>query len=112
MSRIKRMALLLALLFAFQNQLLWADNPVIKFARGIENIVTSPTEYLTQGVHLVNEKRSHAVVIIATPIYGTFWTLCRIVGGAVETLTFFIAVPEDYKPLMNPSTPIEALRKQ
>ena len=112
MLRFKRIAFLLAILFALENPMLRADNPVIKFSRGIENIFTSPTEYITQGVRLVNEGRSNAVVATAGFVSGTFWTVSRIVGGVVETVTFFVPLPLHYKPLMNPSTPIEALRQQ
>ncbi len=86
-------------------------NPVIKFARGIENILDSPLEFPIQYVRLLNQGQSGMISFIAGAVYGTGAMIGRIAGGAVEAVTFLIPAPPHYEPLMKPATPSEELRK-
>ena len=110
MPRIHRLWIVFTLVFILGNQSVWADNPVIKLARGVENIVTSPLEYLLHYDLLNKEGKSLTVTALAGTAYGTFWTGERILGGLAEAVTFLIPRPAHYGPLQKPSTPIESLR--
>lgn len=90
----------------------WADDPITKLARGFENIITSPAEFPIQYIEQDHQGRSVAVTAIAGTFNGVFYTLGRILGGSIEALTFFLSAPPDYKPLMNPATPLESAKEQ
>lgn len=110
--RLKRILSSMFLMIFLANPMLWADDPIIKFARGIENIVTSPLEYAVHFEKLHDAQRTGGIVFIAGTLKGTLFMLYRIVGGAVEAVTFLIPVPPRYEPLMNPPTPYQAVHAQ
>lgn len=111
-----------ALFFIFSLLILphqaYADGPIVKFSRGITNILTSPVEYLAQTSQLADE-HNPMIAGIGGFIRGTLYTVARIVGGAYEVVTFFApipwnqnAFPENYAPLMDPPTGLEVLAEQ
>lgn len=108
--------MILALLSAPLN--LYADGPIVKLGRGLTNIVTSPIEYLAQTSMMADEHNA-GIALVAGFVRGTFYTVARIVGGAIETVTFLVplpsngkAWPENYAPLMDPPTGLEVLAEQ
>ena len=109
MHTLKNSLWLVIFLFILQTSA-FADNPLIKLGRGIENIATSPVEYPLQYDMLNKQGKSVAVTAVAGTLQGTFWTAFRMVGGAVETLTFFLPIPDHYAPLLHPETPLQSLR--
>ena len=112
MSRTKKTAFILITILGLNMQNGWAENPLTKMSRGIENFLTSPAEFPAQYIGLNNQGRSLVETVLLGTIYGAFWTVARAAGGCIEFATFLIPVPEDYKPLMDPATPFDVLRRQ
>lgn len=87
------------------------DDPGIKFARGLTNIVASPGEYYVQ-----TSKLSGTHDPLTTLFGGMFKGTCAMVGrigvGAYDVLTFPLPFPAAYQPLMQPATVIDAVNQQ
>ncbi|MDA9101053.1 exosortase system-associated protein, TIGR04073 family [Omnitrophica bacterium] len=111
MVQSKKVAFLLIFVLCMAPMTAFAgDGPIEKLGRGLANIVTSPVEYANSYQGL-NESQGAVTTIVGTVIYGTILTVGRIIGGAYETVTFLVPLPEDYRPLMDPSTPMQTQRQ-
>jgi len=105
MRSLKSFALMTAFFMAVPAA--YADDAIVKFGRGVVNIITSPLEYPIQYM-VLEEEHNVPVALTATVLYGTLFTVARILGGAYEIVTFPIPLPREYAPLMQPPTPVEA----
>ena len=112
MKILKKMTVFFLVFLMLGTSMAWADDAIIKLSRGVENIATSPAEFPIQYLELDHQGRSVAVVALAGTFNGLFYTLGRILGGSIEVITFLLPAPPDYKPLMNPSTPLESAKEQ
>lgn len=105
MRNLKSFALMTAFFMAVPAA--YADDAFVKLGRGVVNVVTSPLEYPVQYM-VLEEEHNAPVALISTVLYGTLFTVTRILGGAYEIVTFPIPLPRNYEPLMHPPTPVEA----
>lgn len=88
------------------------NNPGGKLYRGVLNVVTAPVEiprqvraYWIEGA----QKTDHIVVwILSGAVWGVVQGVKRMGAGLWDTVTFPLAVPEDYEPLVKPDTVFEA----
>lgn len=111
MKRTKKIAALAVIaLFLFSGVAL-ADDAVIKLARGITNVLTSPAEYFIQYIKLCDKQKDPLLPVFAALVSGTAGTLERIMVGVYDIATFPIPVPADYKPLIMPATPMDAVHE-
>jgi len=88
----------------------WAGDPMTKLGRGLGNLVTAPLEY---PIHFAAawQQANPFVTVVNGISYGTVMTVARILGGAYEIVTFPIPIPQNYDPLMNPPTALEAFQQ-
>jgi putative exosortase-associated protein (TIGR04073 family) len=84
------------------------DTPKTKLTRGVVNITTAPLEivkqtrlYWKKGA----QKTPHIIVwIFSGFVKGVVNTVTREVSGAWDMISFPLAVPADYQPLVKPDT--------
>lgn len=88
----------------------YADGPIVKFSRGLVNIVTSPGELLIQPA-IIHETENLPIAITAGLIRGIGMTVARIGVGVYDIVTFPIPLPRDYEPVFRPETTLEALEQ-
>jgi len=73
-----------------------------KLARGLANIFSGwaeiPKEIYTQS----KEAEMFGSVVFAGPVVGAGKALARTATGIFETVTFFLPIPEDYAPIIEP----------
>ncbi|MCK5556752.1 MAG: exosortase system-associated protein, TIGR04073 family [Candidatus Hydrogenedentes bacterium] len=73
-----------------------------KLGRGLANIFSGwaeiPKEIHTQG----KTSQKLASVIFAAPVIGIAKMFARMTVGVFETVTFFLPIPEDYAPIIEP----------
>ena len=79
------------------------DKSVRKLGRGLMNVATGWLELPMQLSSGMSETGGVEGFFLGLG-KGAVWTVFREGAGAIETATFFIPVPEDYGPLMQPST--------
>lgn len=72
-----------------------------KLGRGLANVVTSPLELL-RTPELVGRKDGYLAAITVGPVQGLWHGLQRALTGAYDALTFFVEVPEGFRPLLLP----------
>lgn len=72
-----------------------------KAVRGVANVTMGWLEFPKQIVYTYREDGLGKGMTVG-PLKGLGMTLVRTVAGAVETLTFFIAFPGFYDPLVQP----------
>lgn len=72
-----------------------------KAVRGVANVTTGWLEFPKQIVSTYREDGLGKGMTVG-PLKGLGMTLVRTVAGAIETLTFFIAFPGFYDPLVEP----------
>ncbi len=72
-----------------------------KAVRGVANIATGWLEFPKQIVNTYKEDGLGKGMTVG-PLKGIGMTLVRTVAGAFETVTFFIAFPGFYDPLVEP----------
>ena len=110
--------ILLVIILIIAPNTAYAGGPIVKLSRGLTNIITSPLEYVTQTSMLAS-KYNAPIAGFGGFMRGTLFMLGRIIGGAIETVTFLVPVPwsdapfpDNYEALMNPPTPLEVLAEQ
>ena len=109
MSKINRIVLFVfALTVILAGTARAEGGPITKLGRGLENIVTSPVEFLTQFI-VAGDENGPVTTFVKGTVYGTGAMVGRILGGATEVVTFPIPLPRHYDPLMDPKTPLKAL---
>jgi putative exosortase-associated protein (TIGR04073 family) len=73
-----------------------------KLARGLANIFSGwaeiPKEIYTQS----KESETLGGIVFAGPVIGAGKALARTATGFFETVTFFLPIPEDYAPIIEP----------
>ena len=72
-----------------------------KAVRGVANVTTGWLEFPKQIVYTYREDGWGKGITVG-PLKGLGMTLVRTVAGAIETLTFFVAFPGFYDPLVQP----------
>lgn len=72
-----------------------------KAVRGVANVTTGWLEFPKQIVYTYREDGLGKGMTVG-PLKGLGMTLVRTVAGAIETVTFFIAFPGFYDPLVEP----------
>lgn len=72
-----------------------------KAVRGVANVATGWLEFPKQIVTTYKEDGLGKGMTVG-PLKGLGMTLVRTVAGAIETVTFFIAFPGFYDPLVQP----------
>ena len=84
----------------------YANNPGEKLIRGVVNVVTFPLEIPKQTYSEYKrgrEKTFHVSVwILCGLVKGTAYSVGRAASGAWDMLTFPLAIPENYTPVMQP----------
>lgn len=85
----------------------YADGPIVKFSRGLVNIITSPGELFVQPA-IIHETENLPIALTAGLIRGIGMTVARIGVGVYDIVTFPIALPRDYEPVFRPETTLEA----
>ena len=73
-----------------------------KAVRGVANVTTGWLEFPKQIVYTYREDGWGKGITVG-PLKGLGMTLVRTVAGAIETLTFFVAFPGFYDPLVQPA---------
>ncbi len=86
------------------------SGPVVKLARGLVNILTSPLEFPVQYLTLRGEQNM-PVALLGTVINGTIFMVGRIIAGAVEVVTFPIPIPKYYAPILDPPTALDSMKQ-
>ena len=79
----------------------YAEGAVHKLGRGVANIVTCPAE-LIRTPELVGRSEGTVSALSAGLLLGAWRTIVRGVAGIVETVTFFVEVPKDFRPILQP----------
>jgi putative exosortase-associated protein (TIGR04073 family) len=79
------------------------DDAFTKVGRGMANIFTSPGELYTQTLLLAKDNEA-SVAIFGGIFKGVGIMLARQVVGIYEVLTFPFAIPEGYRPIIQPAT--------
>lgn len=87
-----------------------AGDAITKLGRGVENVITSPVEFLTQYA-VMGESGNPVVRVVGGTIYGLGMMAVRILGGVYEIVTFPVPLPKGYEPVLDPETPLKALHQ-
>ena len=77
----------------------YCDDPMKKLGRGLCNIGTFPFEFFLQ-VSRVNETDGPMAASTWGVLKGISMSFIRLSVGAYETVTFPIAVPKGYEPIL------------
>lgn len=107
----KRIFALAFIVLFLSSGVAFADDAVVKFARGVTNVVTSPAEYFIQYMKLCEKQKDPLSPIFGAMISGTAGTLERIVVGVYDIATFPIPVPANYDPVIVPATPMDSIHE-
>ncbi len=110
MFKEKRAALFLITIIILSQGPVRAENPVTKLGRGVENVVTSPVEFLTQYM-VAGEQGNPVSGIVVGTLFGAGMTVVRILAGVYEIVSFPFPLPKNYEPLLDPETPMAAFRR-
>ena len=79
------------------------DKSVRKLGRGVVNMATGWLELpLQTGSGMSNAEGPQGLFLGLGK--GVVWTLLRTAAGIYDTATFFIPLPNDYEPLLQPPT--------
>lgn len=81
-----------------------ADNALIKFSRGVTNVVTSPGEFVNQIPPAMEQSPDYLTGFFVSLGRGIGYTLLRAGAGLYDIVTFPFPVPAHYKPVMKPET--------
>ena len=107
MKKILRTVVMLAACLIVWQNLALADGPTRKLRRGLANIATGWLEvFATPKRHC--EDRGWTGVLTGIPA-GIGRMIWRTSAGAYETITFPLALPEDYQPIIEPEFMFEYL---
>lgn len=79
------------------------SSPLGKLTRGLTNILTAVGEYPVNFEKQVKDK-GPVTGSVGMFIYGTYYTVLRVVAGVYEVGTFLIPIPKDYEPVIKPAT--------
>lgn len=82
------------------------DQAARKLGRGLVNVVTGWAEIPVQLGTGMSETESIEGFFLGFG-KGLVWTILRTGAGVYETVTFFIPLPANYAPLMDPPTLFE-----
>ena len=77
------------------------DGMANKIARGVANVATGWLEFPKQ-IYLTCKEEGYAKGLLVGPVKGLGMTLVRTASGVGESVTFFVAYPGFYDPLMDP----------
>jgi len=72
-----------------------------KLGRGVANIITCPFE-LIRTPELVGRTEGNIAALTKGIAVGAWRTVVRGVVGVVETVTFFVEIPKDFQPILQP----------
>ena len=72
-----------------------------KLGRGVANVVSCPFE-LIRTPELVGRKDGYPAAVTVGIFQGVWRTVERGVVGVVEAGTFFVAIPKDFAPILQP----------
>ncbi|HNV85719.1 MAG TPA: exosortase system-associated protein, TIGR04073 family [Candidatus Omnitrophota bacterium] len=86
------------------------NDPIIKFSRGLTNIITAPWEYFIQTCSL-RQDHDALTSLFAGLLRGTLFTVARELTGVYDVATFLIPLPSNYQPLWKPETVFEAFEE-
>lgn len=79
----------------------YLDGSIRKLGRGVANIVTAPLE-LIRTPYFVEERDGGFAGFSVGIALGVKAAIVRELGGVIETVTFCIPIPRDFKPLVKP----------
>jgi len=77
------------------------DGVARKFGRGVTNIATGPLE-LIRTPYLVSEQDGGLAGLTVGLAQGVKAMVVRELAGVYETTTFFLPIPRDFRPLVQP----------
>ena len=78
-----------------------ADGRLRKLGRGAANVLTSPAELL-RTPELVGRKSGTLASLTVGLVQGAWRVIQRAAVGAFEVTTFFLEIPKDYAPIVQP----------
>ena len=84
--------------------------PIVKFARGLTNIITSPAELIYQPKKLEADNNAMVAWIAGFP-KGLFWFPVRMLQGVYSIVTFPLPWPDSYGSWLEPETMIEGMQE-
>ena len=79
--------------------------PARKFQRGLLNVALSPIE-ISHELEKVKSQDKWLATWIPAAVQGTIGMTVRALVGIYEIATFAIPSPPDYRPVLNPETPL------
>jgi putative exosortase-associated protein (TIGR04073 family) len=72
-----------------------------KLGRGVANVLTCPGE-LIRTPELVGRKDGYPAALTVGIFQGVWRTVLRGVVGVIEVGTFFVEIPKDFAPILQP----------
>lgn len=89
-------------LAAEETMLKWyANGTARKLGRGLANVVTAPLELIREP-YLVSERDGGVAGLTVGMARGLGAVVLREVAGVIETATFYVPLPRDFQPLLQP----------
>ncbi len=79
-----------------------AKRQLSKLARGLANILSGWTEIPKEIYVQSKESDTLGRIVFAGPVVGIGKALARTATGFFETVTFFLPIPEEYAPIIEP----------
>ena len=89
----------------------YVDRVLRKLGRGITNIATCPGELIYRP-NVIAHKDGYLPSITIGTLQGIWHTLLRGLAGVYEVATFYVAIPRDFKPLVEPEFLFETLHRE
>jgi putative exosortase-associated protein (TIGR04073 family) len=89
----------------FAAELAPEGTPARKFQRGLLNVALSPIE-ISHELEKVKSQDKWFATWIPAAFQGTVGMTIRVLVGIYEIATFAVPSPPDYRPVLNPETPL------
>lgn len=89
----------------------YIDRALRKLGRGVANVVTCPAELIYRP-NIISHQEGYVPAMTVGILQGVWYTLLRGVAGLCEVATFYMGVPNDFKPLVQPEFVFEALHRE
>ena len=87
--------------FANETSPSYTTGALRKLGRGVANVVSCPFE-LIRTPELVGRREGYPAALTVGIFQGVWQTLVRGVVGVFEAGTFFVAIPKDFAPILQP----------
>jgi len=72
-----------------------------KLGRGLLNVATAPLEFIREP-YLISQRDGGPAGVTIGVVQGLVSAVIRELAGLVEVATFFLPVPKDFRPLVQP----------